>query len=328
MEVTAMGTKHTVRRNTDELEITIISAFLMFIEDKKAHNLSKSSLVGYQDSFKYFMDYFNFDEHTPLNVVNNEMFKAWTLDLLERDLRITSINHYLRHCKVFFNWCINNALFPLPELKIDMLRGQENPIKCFPDDELALILQKPVNNNDFVEWRTWSIVNWVLATGNRAGTIVEVKIGDIDFKNKEISLRHTKNKKTQIIPLSSKLMTVLREYIHSWRYGCDSEDFLFPNQANEQLTARALSQSFAKYCKERGCTHTSIHGLRHSFALNWIRNGGNQFKLQKVLGHSSLDMTRRYVALAVVDLKDNYDKFSTLDIMSKSCKPKKLISKI
>lgn len=317
--------KHAVRRNYEEEVVTIFSAFQEFLEDKQAHNLAKSSLIDYEDSFRYFMNFFGFDEYTPLTEVHNDMFRKWTLDMLERDIKPTSINRYLRDCKVFFNWCINNALLFITELRIDMIKGQEDPIKCFSDSDLILIMQRPTNKNDFIEWRTWTVVNWILATGNRAGTVVEVRIGDIDFKNKEITLRHTKNKKAQIVPLSSRLASVIKEYLHTWRYGCGLEDFLFPNQANEQLTAEALSQSFAKYCKKRGSSKTSIHGLRHSFALNWIRNGGNQFKLQKILGHSTLDMTRRYVALAAVDLKEDYDKYSTLDAMTKTCKPKKEI---
>lgn len=316
--------KHIVRRNYEEEVVTICSAFQEFLDYKRSRNLSRASLIDYEDSFRYFMDFFKFDEYTSIHVVNSQMFREWTLDLLDRDIKPTSINRYLRDCKVFFNWCINNTLL-FNDVQIEMVKGQEDPIKCFSDSDLTLIMQKPLNKNDFIEWRTWTIVNWVLATGNRAGTIVEVRVGDIDFKNKEITLRHTKNKKAQIVPLSSKLATIIKEYLHTWRYGCGLEDFLFPNQANEQLTAEALTQSFAKYCKKRGSTKTSIHGLRHSFALNWIRNGGNQFKLQKILGHSTLDMTRRYVALAATDLKEDYDKYSTLDAMSKSCKPKKLI---
>lgn len=318
--------KHIVRRNYEEELVTILDAFHQFLEDKQAHNLAKSSIIDYEDSFRYFMNYFGFDEYTPLSVVNNEMFREWSIDMQERDIKPTSINRYLRDCKVFFNWCINNALLFLSEIKIDMVKGQEEPIKSFPDSDIALIMQKPIDKGNFIEWRTWTIVNWVLATGNRASTIAELRIGDIDFKNGEISLRHTKNKKAQIIPLSSRLSAIIKEYIHTWRYGCGLEDFLFPNQANEKLTAEALSQSFAKYCKKRGSSKTSIHGLRHSFALNWIRNGGNQFKLQKILGHSTLDMTRRYVALVSTDLKEDYDKYSTLDAFSKSCKPRKLIN--
>ena len=319
-----MGTKHNIRRNYEEDALTIVDAFYQFLEDKQAHNLAKSSITAYEDSFRYFMNYFEFDEYTPLSTINNDMFITWTVDMLQRDIKPASINRYLRDCKVFFNWCLNNALM-FTELHIDTVKGQEDPIKNFSDEDVALLLQKPNNMNDFIEWRTWTVVNWVLGTGNRAGTVVDVRIGDIDFKNREITLRHTKNKKAQIVPLSSKLATIIKEYLHTWRYDCSLEDFLFPNQANEQLTADALTQSFAKYCKRRGCSKTSIHGLRHTFALNWIRNGGNQFKLQKILGHSTLDMTRRYVALAAIDLKEDFDKYCTIDRIAKATKPQKTI---
>lgn len=323
-----MGLKAIIRRNYEEEVVTIFNAFQSFIEDKQARNLSKTSLIDYEDSFRYFMNYFNFDEYTPLYQVNEQMFKKWTLDMLQRDISPSSINRYLRDCKVFVNWCINNALLFLPSFKIDMVKGQEGVVKAFPDEDIALIIEKPQDKNDFTEWRTWTVINWILATGNRCSTVCDVRIGDLDFKNNEITLRHTKNKKAQIIPLSSKLATIIKEYIRTWRYGCGAEDFLFPNMANEQLTADALYQAFAKYCKKRGSSHTNIHGLRHSFALNWIRNGGNQFKLQRILGHSSLEMTKRYVALAAVDLKDDYELYSTLDNLGKAKKPKKLISKI
>lgn len=320
-----MGKRNIIRRNcTDEL-VTIFEAFESFIEEKQARNLSKTSLIDYEDSFRYFMNYFEFDETTPIHEVNEQMFRQWTLSMLQRDISPSSINRYLRDCKVFFNWCINNALLFLPSLKIDMVKGQEEVVKSFPDEDITLILEKPRKNDNFIEWRTWTVCNWVLATGNRASTVCDVKLGDIDFKNNEITLRHTKNKKAQIIPLSSTLARIIKEYIHSWRYDCTAEDYLFPNTANEQLTADALSQSFAKYCKKRGSSHTNIHGLRHSFALNWIRNGGNQFKLQRILGHSSLEMTRRYVSLAAIDLKEDYDKYTTLDNLSKAKKPKKAI---
>ena len=207
-------------------------------------------------------------------------------------------------------------------MQIELLRSQEESPKAFPDSDLHIILEKPINRDDFVEVRTWTVINWILATGNRAGTVCEVRIGDIDFKNKEITLRHTKNKKAQIIPLSSSLENIMRDYLKSWRCGSCDEDFVFPNIGNEQLTPNALKHSFAKYCKRRGSTHTNIHGLRHSFALEWIRNGGNQFKLQRILGHSTLEMTKRYVRLVSEDLKEDYDKFSALDSMKKSKKPK------
>lgn len=320
-----MAIKRTIKRNYEEEFPTIYSALYQFIEAKEAKNLAKISIHDYEQSVHFFMNFFHFDEMTPLHVVENQLFRTWTKEMLASDLKPSSINRYLRDCRVFFNWCIDNGLLHLQELKIDTVKVQETSVKAFPEDDIWKLIDQPTDVNDFVDWRTWTVVHWILGTGNRASTVCDIRLGDIDFKNKEIMLRHTKNKKAQIIPLSATLEDIIKQYIRIWRYGCTQEDFLFPNTANEYLTPAALTHSFAKYCKARGCTHTNIHGLRHSFALNYIRNGGNQFKLQRILGHSTLDMTNRYVALATSDLKDGFEQFSMIDKLKHSKKPKKLI---
>ena len=133
-------------------------------------------------------------------------------------------------------------------------------------------------------------------------------------------MRHTKNKRSQIIPLSPTLETILKEYIRTWRYDADADSWLFPNICDEQLTANALKHSFAKFCHDRGVDRTSIHGLRHNFAKGWVKNNGNMFVLQKILEHSTLDMTRRYVRLFGDDLKEDYDRYSPLDTIKRAGK--------
>jgi integrase/recombinase XerD len=200
-------------------------------------------------------------------------------------------------------------------------------LKIFTDEEIDLLLDKPKSRDSFTDWRTWTIISWVLATGNRAATICEVKMGDVDYKSKEIHLRHTKNKKAQTIPLSSSLEVCLKEYIRIWRKEAGAEEWLFPNVGEEQLTTNALRHSFSRYCAARGVDKSNIHGLRHSFARAWIRNNGSTFQLQKILGHSTLEMTRRYVRLFSEDLKQDFDKFSPLDNIKKNSKRTKTISR-
>ena len=315
-----------VTRNTRKEVTTLQEAFEAFIRVKKAKNLAPITITGYKDSFNVFMRHFEFDEDTALDALYPEMFEDWTSAMLESDLKTSSINHYLRCTKVFLKWCIENNHLNIP-LHITFVESQEETVKAFPDDDLAKITAEPTDLDDFKQWRTWTIIMWILATGNRASTVCSVKIQDIDFRNKEIVLSHTKNKRAQVIPLSSTLEKVIKDYIHTWRYNSEPDDWLFPNIGNEKLTVNALRLAFYSYCKKRGSSHTNIHGLRHSFALNWARLGGNEFKLQRILGHRSLEMTKRYVALAVADLKDDYDSYSTLDIIKKSRKPKKAIYK-
>ena len=195
------------------------------------------------------------------------------------------------------------------------------------DEELEALLLKPRKSDSFIEWRTWAIVNWVLATGNRAATICDVKISDINYAHREITLGHTKNKKAQVLPLSSSLETCVKEYIRMWRKEADDNAWLFPNMGEEKLTTNALRLSFGRYCKNRGVDKSNIHGLRHNFAKLWVRNNGNMFSLQKILGHSSLDMTRRYVKLFSEDIKEDYDSFSPLDTIKKGVKRTKTVKR-
>lgn len=88
-------------------------------------------------------------------------------------------------------------------------------LRAFQEDqELKKLLKKPDTKKcDFPEYRNWAIINLLLNNGCRAATIRNIQIKDVDMDNKVIYLRHTKNKRAQVIPLCEALCGVLREYI-------------------------------------------------------------------------------------------------------------------
>lgn len=83
----------------------------------------------------------------------------------------------------------------------------------------------------------------------------------MDIENKVIYLRHTKNKRAQVIPLCEALCGILREYMRV--RGGDGDDYLFPNENGSQLTENGLRCSIASYNRRRGVEKTSIHLFRH-----------------------------------------------------------------
>lgn len=318
-----MALKRTIRRSAESISITIGQAFDEFCIEKEAHNLSPKTIKNYRQSVEYFISFngYNPDEDIPDIITQSDIYK-WINTLKLEGVKPSSINHYLRDTRAFLYWCMDadRKYITIP-FKIKQVEGQEEQLKLFTDDELALLLEKPErSNNKFTDWRTWVVVNWVLGTGNRCATIVDVQISDIDFRRKEITLGHTKNKKAQIIPLSSSLETVLKEYIKMWRNDAPKDAYLFCNVGEEKLTTNALQNSFGKFCKARGVTHTNLHGLRHNFAKGWVKNNGNMYALQKILGHSSLDMTRKYVNLFSEDIKEDFDRFNPLDTIKRKQK--------
>lgn len=80
-----------------------------------------------------------------------------------------------------------------------------------------------------------------------------------------------------------------------------------------------MRQSIARYNTRRGVQKTSIHLFRHTFARKYLIDcGGDAFTLQKLLGHSTLAMTKRYCTIYDADLTKNYDNFSPLAQMKAS----------
>ena len=88
-------------------------------------------------------------------------------------------------------------------------------------------------------------------------------------------------------------------------------DFLFCTETGSQLTENGLRQSIARYNTRRGVQKASIHLFRHTIARKYLIDcGGDAFTLQKLLGHSTLAMTKHYCAIFDADLTKNYDNFS------------------
>lgn len=315
------GTKRKIKKSSGYDLIPIVQAFEEYLIEKQARNLSEKTLRNYEETMNKFMNFCEFDDDSTTDEIAQSHIFKWINTMKLEGVKPTSINHYLREVRAFLYWCMNeDRQYITPSFKIKMVEAQEEQLKLFSDDELALLLEKPKKNDTFAEWRTWAIVNWVLGTGNRASTICDVKLTDINYSKKEIALGHTKNKKAQIIPLSSSLETVIKEYVRMWRKDADINGYLFCNVGEEKLTTNALRHAFGRYCDARGVEKTNIHGLRHNFAKGWVRNNGNMFALQKILGHSSLDMTRKYVRLFSEDIKEDFDRFSPLDTIKKSTK--------
>lgn len=320
--------KRKITRSTSSDLIPLFEAFQEFCDEKQAKNLAADTLRNYKQSFDLFCEFHELTEETTTDEMSVNLFYKWINTMKLNGVKPSSINHYLRDCRTFFYWCMDtDRKYIDPAFKINMIEAQEEQMKLFSDDELSLLLEKPRRNSTFTEWRTWAITNWVLGTGNRAATICDVRLSDINYSRREIALGHTKNKKAQIIPLSSSLETVLKEYIRMWRKEADVDGFLFPNIGEEQLTTNALRHSFSRYCEARGVERTNIHGLRHNFAKGWVQNNGNMFALQKILGHSTLDMTRKYVRLFADDIKEDFDKYSPLDTIKKSSRRTQMVKK-
>ena len=231
-----------------------------------------------------------------------------------------TVQTYIKGLRAIFYYFMQNEW--MNEFKITLPQAEETIKEVYTDYEVQQLIRKPnLKTCDFSELRNWVMVCYFLSTGNRLSTVANIHIGDVDLQAGEIFIRRTKQKKQYILPISNGLKSVLQEYLKHRKGGPD--DFLFVTVYGEQFTKDTMGECLRHYNWSRGVEKTGIHLFRHTFAKNWILNGGDIFRLQKVLGHSTLDMVKQYVAIYGADLKRDYEQYSLFDRANASLRPEK-----
>lgn len=278
---------------------TLDEALQMFTAEKRAKNLTKRTIEGYEAQIKQFLKDSDISLNDSVTVLNKHIILSYVNFLLAKDISHESVNAYLRPIRVFMNWLYDNE-YVNEKIKVEMVKGQEQKIKFYNEEELELLCKKPAKDCSFTEHRTYVIVCFILSTGARASTVINIKREDLNLQEKYVVFTHLKNKKSAIIPLSPSIVRILTEYLRTWDIG----DYIFCDNYGKQSTVVAIRGALNNYCTKRNVKPRGIHALRHSFSRCWIRNGGGTFQLQQMLTHSDLTMTRRYVQLFSEDLMD------------------------
>ena len=120
---------------------------------------------------------------------------------------------------------------------------------------------------------------------------------------------HGKDSKDRVVPFSFEL----RRHLWRWKQ-LNRWDLVFAGRQGQRLGRRNMLRDVKLLCKRLGIVPPArtIHAFRHTFAVNYLRKGGSVFHLQKMLGHSTLEMTRRYANLLTEDLQQIHEKVSVL----------------
>ena len=156
------------------------------------------------------------------------------------------------------------------------------------------------------------MTNFLFSTGVRQRSLMNIRVKDVDFENNVVYVNVTKNRKPLIVPLNRTMVSILEEYL-KYRQHKTGEDYLFCNVFGKQLMKSTCYGMLYGYNKRRGVETTGIHRYRHTFAKQWILNGGNVVSLSKLLGHSSLDITQNYIHLLVSDVAKQVEEINILD---------------
>ena len=305
-----------IRKKCDEGigRIKLDKAVIEFLRHCRLRNLSPRTIEWYTEDLEYFQRISALTYTDEITVSTLEEFIGHEMD---KGNSVSAINSRIRGLRVFIHFCADRNY--LEDFKYPLLKADEAVKDPYTDAELRKLLRRP-SSNRWVEWRSWAIVNTLLATGIRANTLINLRVCDLDFQHNTLFLSKLKNRKQQTIPMSETLKSALTIYLKTWEW--KSEDYLFPTLEGKQMAKGSLQCSMRAYNLGRGVSKTSLHLFRHTFAKNYILAGGGMVQLQALLGHSTLDMTRKYIRLYSQDIQRDFERLNPLNnILHKDTTP-------
>jgi len=154
----------------------------------------------------------------------------------------------------------------------------------------------------------------MLDAGPRVSETVNIKIDDVNLREGIVTIRgsEAKSKKYRELPISNKTKKLLKQLIDISK--SNNEEYVFLNTYDGgKISSDQVIRDFQRCYKSAGLECKGIHSWRHTFATNFIKNGGNAFTLQRIMGHSTMDMTKRYVSMENKTLKDHHRRVGSID---------------
>lgn len=285
---------------------SVAEVFDDFVVSKMAQGLSDITIATYRQHIRSISNHL--DIQKPMEALTRKDLEAMIVSMRASGLAHNSISSYCRVFRTFSNWCRDCGL-NIPQLP--NIKDKETVKEAYTDDELLALLKRPKKDCSFCDYRNWVIVNFLMNSGCRSSSVRNIQNRDVDLDTRQIILRHNKNGKIQTVPLCTQMVSILREYMPI--RGGKPEDYLFCDQYGGMLSMNGLRLAIARYNQSRGVQKTSAHLYRHTFARKYLVDcGGDAFMLQRLLGHSTLKMTKHYCAIYDADIAKDYDRFSPL----------------
>ncbi|WP_096187948.1 tyrosine-type recombinase/integrase [Evansella halocellulosilytica] len=312
-----------IGRELDIIEKTITSVVMtfdealeLFIDDAKRKGLREFTVVYYRRECNDFRKWLAKIDHSLLiGEVVRDHINDYVEDMQqERELKPGTINAKLRAVRTFFHYLYGDAkiIAENPMYKYPLLKERKGNIETFTMKQLQALLNAP-DRRTFTGQRDYTYMLLLLETGIRLNESAGILLEDAKLSEGVIFIRNTKNHFHRYVPIQSKMKDQLRRYI-KLRGICETE-YLFVTLEEKAMTRSTLQKIVSHYGKLAGIkgVRLSPHTFRHTFAKLSVMNGAGVFELQKILGHSTMDMVRTYVNLYSNEVSEKHREFSPLN---------------
>ncbi len=302
----------------DMAEINLDKLVLHFCQCMKAEGKSPATIRWYSEMIRSFISFLlAVDRKAVLGELSLENARDFIIHEQQRQLSPFTVQAKVRALKGFSSWLFGESYLPdnlLAYLKIP--KAPTKLIEPLTTEEIDSLLsvQNPLTA---IGSRNLAILITLLGTGIRESELSNLRDDDSHIEEGYIKVMG-KGSKERVVPLGAVVQKILWRYIFHFRPEPESEtdNYLFLTMDGKKLRSNAIKLLLSRWGKRAEVPRLHAHLCRHTFATNFlIHNCGDVFRLQQILGHSTLEMVRRYVHYASTESMIQGQVSSPLDRM-------------
>lgn len=298
-----------------------IDGYILFAQ---ARRLSDNTISNYTNAFNRLRDHLAkdpvFSKITPQDI---QAFLAGSTQVA----KVTLLSYHIA-LSALWSWAVEQKIVPANILsQVPRPRPEKTAVIPMSEKEIKAIIEKlcytrsytrpgkrSARNKRPTADRDRAIVLLLLDTGLRASELCDLAIRDCDIKNRRVHVRNGKGDKERYIPFSARTATAIWAYLVTRKDDQVTEP-LFATANHTALGRDRLLKMLAKAGERAEVPDVHPHRFRHTFAVNYLRNGGDIYTLQMILGHSSLNTVRIYLSLAQADMDAAHRRASPVENM-------------
>lgn len=261
-----------------------------------AENKATSTIEVYTSAVTRFADFLEASGMpTSADAIHREHVESFIAHLLERFKPATASNRY-RALQSFFNWMVEEGEItesPMRNMRPPIV--PEAPVAVVDEEALKRLLKICEKGRDFDSRRDVAILRLFIDTGMRRQELAGLKLGDLDLEQ-NVAVVLGKGRRPRACPFGKRTAVSLDRYLrlrpaHRLAY----LDWLWLGKQG-RLAETGIRNLVRARGEAAGIEHLHPHRLRHSFASNWLAEGGQEGDLMRLAGWKSRAMLSRYGA--------------------------------
>lgn len=276
-----------------------------FLFDQQIKGNSNHTIEYYRRSlakFKLLTDVQDTEEITLL------VCKQFTVNLMNSGLNSVSVQTYVRAIRAYLTWLHENGYhdqniserYKLPKARRDV-------INILTDDEISRLFAV-FDSATFEDVRNICMICLMIDSGLRRHEVVTLEFANLHL-DQGYAIVTGKGNKQRGVPIGDQTCDLIERYLQIRKPG----QYLFQRSDGQPITDGTIKDMFRRLKRKTGITRLHAHLLRHTFATRYLENGGDMYALQAILGHTSLEMVKKYVHLSPTRITRDFVKFSPLD---------------